>query len=252
MDSSQSLILSMDTATPCSSVALTSGTRDEGRILASLSFTGRVSHSRRLFAAIDYLLREAEVDWPSIAAIAVSMGPGSFTGLRIGMATAKGLVAATGKILLGVSTLDSLAAKCMDSRLICAVLDARKKEVYAAFYRCNQRGLAERVGEMAVVAPEKLAATIEEPVVLIGDGAVTYRQLFQSLLGDRAAFAPCQLHQPSAGSLGLLAGEKLRAGDHLDPAVAVPIYIRSSDAELNLLRKKAKMSGHCQENPASP
>ncbi len=105
---------------------------------------------------------------------------------------------------------------------------------------------------MAVVAPEKLAATIEEPVVLIGDGAVTYRQLFQSLLGDRAAFAPCQLHQPSAGSLGLLAGEKLRAGDHLDPAVAVPIYIRSSDAELNLLRKKAKMSGHCQENPASP
>ncbi len=141
MDSSQSLILSMDTATPCSSVALTSGTRDEGRILASLSFTGRVSHSRRLFAAIDYLLREAEVDWPSIAAIAVSMGPGSFTGLRIGMATAKGLVAATGKILLGVSTLDSLAAKCMDSRLICAVLDARKRRFMPLFIAATREGL---------------------------------------------------------------------------------------------------------------
>lgn len=252
MDSSQPLILSMDTATPCSTVALTSGTRAEGGIIASLSFTGRVSHSRRLFTAIDYLLREAEVDWPSIAGIAVSLGPGSFTGLRIGMATAKGLVAATGKPLLGVSTLDSLAAKCLSPRLICSVLDARKKEVYAAFYRCNQRGFSKRVGEMVVVAPEKLAAAIEEPVVLIGDGAVAYQELFHRLLGDKVVFAPCQLHEPSAGSLGLLAGEKLLAGDHLDVATAAPIYIRSSDAELNLLQKKAKMSGHSQENPAGP
>jgi len=252
MDSTQPLILAVDTATPCSTVALTSGTREEGRIVASLSFTGRVSHSRRLFTAIDYLLREAEVDWSSIAAIAVSMGPGSFTGLRIGMATAKGLVAATGKTLLGVSTLDSLAAKCLSPRLICPVLDARKKEVYAAFYRCNGRGMVEPAGEMAVVAPEKLAANIDEPVVLIGDGAVAYRELFQRLLGDKVIFAPCQLHEPSAGSLGLLAGEKLLAGDHLDVATAVPIYIRSSDAELNLLQKKARMSDHSQKIPASP
>jgi tRNA threonylcarbamoyladenosine biosynthesis protein TsaB len=240
MDYRQPLILSMDTATPCSAVALTHGGRKDGRVVASLSLTGKVSHSRRLLAAIDYLMREAEVDWASIAGIAVSLGPGSFTGLRIGMATAKGLAAAAGKVLLGVSTLDALAAKCVTRQLICSVLDARKKEVYAAFYRCGENGLSDRISEMTVVAPEKLAAAIAEPVVMLGDGAVAYGELFSSLLGEKVTFAPAQLHEPSATSLGMLAGEKLVSGELLDPVEAVPVYIRSSDAELNLLRKNAK------------
>ncbi len=241
MDNRQSLILSMDTATPCSAVALTYGTRKNGRVLASLSFTGNVTHSRRLFAAIDHLMKETEVEWPAIAGIGVSMGPGSFTGLRIGMATAKGLAAATGKVLLGVSTLDSLAAKIVTSRLICTVLDARKKEVYAAFYRCNGDGFSYRVGNMAVIAPEKLAASIDEPVVMVGDGAMVYSDLFRNLLGKKVLFAPSQLHEPSASSLGILAGEMLESGEHLDVAEAVPVYIRSSDAELNLLKNNAKL-----------
>ncbi len=241
MDYQQPLILSMDTATPCSAVALTSGTRKDGRVIATLSLTGNVTHSRRLFTAIDYLMKEATVDWSSIAGIGVSLGPGSFTGLRIGMATAKGLAAASGKALLGVSTLDSLAAKCVTPYLICSVLDARKKEVYAAFYRCNGNGLTERVGDMTVMAPEKLAAAISEQVIMIGDGAMVYRDLFKKLLGEKVIFAPSQLHEPSASSLGLLAGEMLDLGEQLDVADAVPVYIRSSDAELNLLQKKAKM-----------
>lgn len=241
MDSKQPLILSMDTATPCSAVALTFGTRKNGRVLASLSLTGNVTHSRRLFTAIDYLMKGAEVDWPAIAGIGVSLGPGSFTGLRIGMATAKGLAAAAGKALLGVSTLDSLAAKCVTPRLICTVLDARKKEVYAAFYRCNGNGLSERVSDFKVMAPEKLASAIAEPVVMIGDGAMVFGDLFRRLLGDKVIFAPSQLHEPSASSLGMLAGEMLQAGERLDLAAAVPVYIRSSDAELNLLQRKSKL-----------
>lgn len=241
MDNQQPLILSMDTATPCSAVALTSGTRKDGRVIASLSLTGNVTHSRRLFTAIDYLMKEAAVDWTSIAGIGVSLGPGSFTGLRIGMATAKGLAAAAGKALLGVSTLDSLAAKCVTPYLICTVLDARKKEVYAAFYRCNGNGLSERVSDMTVMAPEKLACSISEPVIMVGDGAMVYRHLFKRLLREKVIFAPSQLHEPSASSLGLLAGEMLDLGEQLDVADAVPVYIRSSDAELNLLQKKAKM-----------
>jgi len=228
----------MDTATPCSAVALTYGTRKNGGVLASLSLTGNVTHSRRVFAAIDYLMKEAGVDWSLISGIGVSLGPGSFTGLRIGMAAAKGLAAATGKALLGVSTLDSLAAKCFTDRLICTVLDARKKEVYAAFYRCNDNEFSKRISDMAVLPPEKLAAVIDEPVVLIGDGAKGYGDLFRRLLGEKVSFAPAQLHEPSASSLGILAGEKLEAGDLLDVASAVPVYIRSSDAELNLLQKK--------------
>jgi tRNA threonylcarbamoyladenosine biosynthesis protein TsaB len=238
MDSRQSLILAMDTATPCSSVALTSGTRREGRVVASLSLTGNVTHSRRLFTAIDFIMKEAEVDWAAIAGIAVSLGPGSFTGLRIGLATAKGLAAAAGKLLFGVSTLDSLAAKCSTEKLICSVLDARKKEVYAAFYRCNGDGCTCRIGDMTVLAPEKLAAVINEPVVMVGDGAVVYGGLFKELLGDMVAFVPALLHEPSASSLGMLAGEMLLAGQQLDVAEASPMYIRSSDAELNLLEKK--------------
>jgi tRNA threonylcarbamoyladenosine biosynthesis protein TsaB len=237
MDDNQPLILSMDTATPCSAVALTLGTRKDGMVLASLSLTGNVTHSRRIFTAVDYLMKEAAVDWSSIAGIGVSLGPGSFTGLRIGMATAKGLAAAAGKMLLGVSTLDALAAKCVTPLLICSVLDARKKEVYSAFFRCDANGFSERVSEVAVMAPEKLAAVINEPVVMVGDGAKVYGLLFRRLLGDNVIFAPSQLHEPSASSLGMLAGERFLSGEHLNIADAVPVYVRSSDAELNLLQK---------------
>lgn len=241
MDCRQPLILSMDTATSCSAVALTFGTRKDGRVLASLSLTGNVTHSRRLFTAIDYLMKKTEVGWPAIAGIGVSMGPGSFTGLRIGMATAKGLAAAAGKVLLGVSTLDSLAARLVTPRLICTVLDARKKEVYAAFYRCDANGFSERVSDIAVMAPEKLASIISEPVLMVGDGALVYGDVFRSLLGEKVFFAPSQLHEPSASSLGMLAGEMLESGEQLDVADAVPVYIRSSDAELNLLQKNARL-----------
>ena len=193
MDHHYPLILSMDTATPCSAVALTSGIRKDGKVLASLSLTGNVTHSRRLLAAVDYLLQETGLCWPQIDGIGVSLGPGSFTGLRIGMASAKGLAAAAGKALVGISSLDSLAAKCSTSRLICAIVDARKKEVYTAFYRCVSDGLAERIGDINAVAPEKLGSIITEPVLMIGDGAVLYADLMKKMLGDLVLFAPAML-----------------------------------------------------------
>lgn len=243
MTQSQPLILSIDTATPCSSVALTRGNRACGQTLASLELTGNGSHSRRLLGSISYLMENAAVSWSDIQAVAVSLGPGSFTGLRIGMATAKGLAAAAGIEMVGISTLDSLASKCVSSRLICSVLDARKKEVYTAFYRLNELGFTRIIGEMAVMSPEELAGKISEPVVMIGDGAVVYRELFEQQLGAAVIFTPAQLHMPTASSLGMLACEAYLRGDVLDIGEAVPIYIRSSDAELNLLKKKQKDKG---------
>lgn len=238
MDRKSPLILSIDTATPCSSVALTLGTRQDGRVIAAFSLTGKVTHSRRLLSVIDLLMSETARTWQDIDGIAISLGPGSFTGLRIGMATAKGLAAAAGKVLIGISTLDALASKCVSDKLICAVLDARKKEVYAAFYRVGGDGLVTRVSDQAVLPPKDLAVQVMEPVVMVGDGASAYGEFFQSLLGERVVLAPAQLHEPSAASLGLLAGEKLLRGELLDLAEGVPTYIRSSDAELNLLKKK--------------
>lgn len=236
-------VLALDTATPCSCVAITAGTRHDGEVVASLSLTGKITHSRRLLSAIDWLMKESAITWPLIGGIAVGLGPGSFTGLRIGMATAKGLAAAAGKVLLGVSTLDSLAARCGSAGLICAVLDARKKEVYAAFYRCNRQGFTERLGEPAVLTPARLAAAIDEPVLMVGDGARVYGEVFRDLLRDKVKFASAALHEPSASSLGLLAGEMLERGELLDLAEGVPVYVRSSDAELNLARKNLPATG---------
>ena len=236
MDEKRSIILSFDTATSCSSVALTCGTRMHGEVVAALSLTGKVTHSRRLLTAVDWIMQESSVGWPDIIGIGVSIGPGSFTGLRIGMATAKGLAAAAGKALLGVSTLDSLAAKCVTTRLICSILDARKKEVYAAFYRCNNQGMTMRVGEPVVLSPTKLAAAINEPVLLVGDGARLYAGVLHTLLQEKGVIAPAFLHEPSAASLGFLAAEFLDQGQFLDLAEGVPLYVRSSDAELNLLK----------------
>lgn len=238
MHDDKPLILALDTATPCSSIALTRGTRADGGVVASLGLSGNVSHSRRLLASITWLMEATEIHWDVIDGIGVSLGPGSFTGLRIGMATAKGLAAAAEKKLIGISTLDALASKCVTDKLICSVLDARKKEVYTACYRCDNSGISERVGEMAVFPPGELAERLTEPTLMVGDGAVVYKEFFRKILGDRVSFAPSQLNEPSAAALGVLACEAMLRGDTLNISDAVPIYIRSSDAELNLLKKK--------------
>lgn len=238
MDLNSPLLLSIDTATPSSSVALTSGIRNRGQVLASLCLNSKITHSRRLLSLIDYLMRETGVDWDRIEALAVSMGPGSFTGLRIGMATAKGLAFAADKPMVGVSTLDGLASKCAPSQLICAVLDARKKEVYACFYRTGQDGLTVPCGTPMVISPEKLAEQINESVVFVGDAVSLYGNMWKSILGDRAHFAPAHMHEPSASAIGLIGKEMLEAGNVLNIAEATPLYVRASDAELNLAQKK--------------
>jgi len=243
IDQDSSLLLSIDTATPCSSVALTMGTRLDGEVLASLSLSSGKTHSRRLLALISYIMQETGVDWPRIEAIAVSLGPGSFTGLRIGMATAKGLAFASDKPMVGISTLAGLASKCAPAPHICAVLDARKKEVYAAFFRTNERGLTVPAGMPMVITPEKLADCLPDSVVMVGDGVRVYGRLWKQLSGSGVQFAPSQMHEPAASSLGFIGKEMVEKGDFLNVVEAVPLYIRASDAELNLSQKKRDNGG---------
>ncbi len=243
MDGQKPLILALDTATGCCSLALTTGTVAGGSVMASLSLNSRVTHSRRLISAIDWLFAETEVDWPMIDGIAVGLGPGSFTGLRIGMATAKGLAATAGKPLLGISTLDALAGNCLTTRLICAAVDARKREVYVAFYRCDGSGVARRISEIRAVDPLKLADEIEEPVLIVGDGVLVYGDCWQRDFGGKVEFAPASLHYPSAAVIGLLGGQNLQNDQILDLATAVPLYVRASDADLSLESKKRHLSG---------
>lgn len=234
------LILSLDTSTKCCSISLTRGTLADGEVLASLSLSSNITHSRRLVNGVDQLFRETDIDWPDIAAVAVGLGPGSFTGLRIGMATAKGFAAAAGIKLVGVSTLDGLAANCLTISKICSVVDARKKQVYRAFYQRNSFGQIERTGEIRAVSPEILAAEIDEPVLMVGDGITSYGKLWKSILKEKVEFAPCQFNQPSASAIGMLCGQLFKEEKYLDIGSASPLYVRASDAELSLADKKKK------------
>ena len=226
------VILALETATLCGSVALVS----QDRCLAEFSLQTGETHSRRLLAGVNWLLQETGIDWPIIDAVAVSLGPGSFTGLRIGLATAKGLVLAGGAKLIGVGTLDGLAAQLFAAGdiLICPVLDARKKEVYCGFYKCDDQGIPRLQGQYLVISPDELCGRIDEPVVLLGDGATFYGGLFQEKLAHFLKVVPAQVYFPRAATIGLLALEKWQQEEFLDPAVAEPIYIRPSEAELNL------------------
>lgn len=232
----QYTILAIDTATRCCTVSLTRGGLTDGEVLGLQVLNNDLTHSRRLLMTIEDVMSKTGISWQQVDGIAVGLGPGSFTGLRIGMATAKGLVASAGIPLLGVSSLDVLAASCFpvaDCK-VCSIIDARKKEVYAALYTQDGSGLPVRDGEILAISPEELAGRIESKVLLVGDGVLTYRQKLQELLGDKALFAPSHLLIPNGAALGLLAHDQLlNQPASLSQSVA-PLYVRASDAELSL------------------
>ena len=231
------VILALETATTCGSLALVA----EDRCLAEYSLNTSATHSRSLLAGIHWLLAQCDLGWPQIAAIAVGLGPGSFTGLRIALSTAKGLCMATQKPLIGVETLIGLACQFPFSTLpICPVIDARKNEIYTALYRCNDQGLPEKTTEAMVIKPHRLQEFITSPTVLVGDALPLYGEMLKDLLGKSALIAPTEICFARAASIGSVAWHLYRQGSFLDPATAVPVYVRASDAELHFGEKKGR------------
>ncbi len=246
------VILALETATTCGSMALV----EEDRCLAEYSLNTAISmdglmppgpgrakattsHSRSLLAGIHWLLAQCQLSWPQIGAIAVGLGPGSFTGLRIALSTAKGLCLAAEKPLIGVETLTGLASQFPFSSLpICPVVDARKKEIYTALYRCNREGIPEKVTETMVIKPQRLPEFITTPTLLVGDGLPLYGRMLKERLGELACLAPPEICFARAASIGSAAWRLFRQGSFLDPATAVPVYVRASDAELQFGEKK--------------
>ncbi|MDD5759106.1 MAG: tRNA (adenosine(37)-N6)-threonylcarbamoyltransferase complex dimerization subunit type 1 TsaB [Desulfobulbaceae bacterium] len=235
------IILAIENSGMCGSVALVT----PGLCLAEYSLTSTATHSRRLLPSIQQILTETGVTWEGISAIAISAGPGSFTGLRIGLTTAKGLAMASGKPLIAVNSLDNLAAQMpWTDKLICPVLDARKQEVYTACYRCDIDGVPRRVSEIVAITPGNLAQTINEDVIFLGDGAEIYQGILQEGVTGRASFAKPEIFFLRAAALGGAALTKFHRQDFLDTANATPDYIRPSEAELSL--KPPKSGTSCQ------
>ncbi|HHB75475.1 MAG TPA: tRNA (adenosine(37)-N6)-threonylcarbamoyltransferase complex dimerization subunit type 1 TsaB [Desulfobulbus sp.] len=230
------LILSLETSTGCGSVALTRN----GRLLAEASVQPEKTHSRQLLGTVSWIMQAAGVDWPAIDGIGVSLGPGSFTGLRIGLAAAQGLALAAGIPLVGVETLDALALAlaCVGvTDRICPVLDARKQEVYAALYKPGDRnGYPVRLSADEAIGPGKLTEAIDRPTVVAGPAVAVYQEVFVQNRFIR--LLPASLAHPRALYVGLLAERMLLDGLQPDPALISPKYVRASEAEMTLQKKK--------------
>lgn len=214
-------VLALETSTLAGGVALVDG---EG-LVAEYVLDVSVTHSERLLAAVDRVLADARWAPRDLEGLAVSIGPGSFTGLRIGVSTAKGLALALGLPIAAVPTLDAMAAAVPWAALVvCPVLEARRDEVYASLYRRDGEGLR-REWEYLALPPAQLAARLAEPTLLIGDGAARVDS-------PHAQRLPPPRRVPSPACVAVLGRERLRLGDSIGAADLTPLYLRPSEAEL--------------------
>ena len=224
------LILGIETSTPQTSVAL----GDEGGIVAALTLSGRKASHELVAPAVEELLRWTELSRSALTGVAVGLGPGLFTGMRVGIATAKTLAQVLGIPVLGLASLDLVAFSYRHSRrLICSTIDARRKELFYAFFRPVPGGVT-REGEFEVGSADALAAELQarnEDVLLVGNGALVYRRQLQEA-GSQVEIAEGANAFPSAVSLVELAVPRFQREEFDRVYDLQPVYVRKSDAEI--------------------
>jgi len=220
-------ILGLDTATLVSSVALASG----DTLLAELTLQTKKTHSERLMPHIEEILKLAETGKDAIEAIAVSIGPGSFTGLRIGLGTAKALSYALHVPLVGVPTLGAMAFGCpVPGAVLAPTLDAQKGNLYVALYTWRGSELVELLPPQVFSLQEtidRLAAS-QEPLLVMGEAVSLYRD---ELTAAGIELAAPHIAMPRAGNVAVLGGRLLKQGVQHDAMSLEPLYIRRSEAE---------------------
>ena len=224
------MLLAIETSSLVSSVALL----HDQTLRAELTIQARLTHSEQLMPHIADMLDKASVGKHDIDGIAVSIGPGSFTGLRIGLATAKGLAFAWQVPIVGIETPTSLAWNFVGSAdKICPLIDAQKGNVYASAYKWHGNVL-ETVEDVSVIMLDEVLERLRqqgEPVVFCGDGALLARQKISNA-GELFRIAPPTMVIPRAGSLALAGQRRIAAGDLDDCMRLTPAYKRRSEAEV--------------------
>lgn len=221
-------ILALDTSAQTCSVAIS----DDNRIVAEKTLNKGLTHAKHIMGVIAAVETSAGLALQDMDGFAVTVGPGSFTGLRIGMSTVKGLAAATVKPVAPVSSLAALAWQWeATTKMICACMDARRKQVYwAPFYHREGREL-ERLGPDMVSAPAALPDRLNEDNVMIGDGALLYQKLFKSALGGQTQIAPPEKSHISASAVAMLGLKAFQDHEAVSAQRLMPIYLRPADAK---------------------
>jgi len=239
-------ILGLDTTTLACSVALL---KDE-TLLAEFTTNTRKTHSERLMPLIDFLLRECQVEREQLGAVAAAAGPGSFTGIRIGLATARGLAQGLNIPAIGVSTLEALAeAVVAPGSLICPLLDARRSQVYTALYRreaAPDQNLELLIAPSAEELPDLVNRLLsyQLPVVFTGEGLLSYAVYLRESMGARAILTDPPLRFNRAGLTAWAGRRKLALNRNPLYSDLVPVYLRRPEAErLAEARKEAGSVG---------
>ncbi len=225
------ITLGIETATPVCSVGLADG----ATILSVETAPPGRQHAERLLPMVEVALKSAGLVHQDVGGLAVSAGPGSFTGLRIGLSTAKGIALAADLPLALVSTLEGLASRLIggERQRVCPMLDARRGLVYAGIYEVSRDGVAVIVADRAM-AFDRVIEEMIEPMVFLGEGATKFEEELTAVEG--ATVAPRELCDPDGGTIARLGALQIEAGQIVDVDQAEPNYCRASQAE----RERAK------------
>ena len=224
-------ILAIDASGLSGSVAYIS----DYKLVGEYYICHKLTHSQTIMPMLEHLKNMIGLELDKIDAIAVTSGPGSFTGIRIGVATAKAMALAIGVPIIGIPTLDVMANNItFADKLICPIMDARRNQVYTSLYKWEESTL-QRVEEyLAVPIDELLEKIADQEVIFLGDGVDVLRSQIVNKMGDKAHFAPSFLHMQRASVLAHLACEAYERGETEDADEFVPMYLRKSQAEREL------------------
>lgn len=234
-------ILALDSSGLVATVAIL----EDDQTLAEYTVNYKKTHSQTLLPMLDEVVRMIELDLSTIDAIAVAGGPGSFTGLRIGAATAKGLGLALNKPLIHVPTVDGLAYNMFgNTGLICPIMDARRNQVYTGLYRF-ENGNFQVVEKQMAVSLQELAEKLNgyaEKVTFLGDGVPVYKEKLAEMLRTEYCFAPAHLNRQRATAVGALGMRYFQEGKTESAAEHCPDYLRLSQAERERAERNAEHS----------
>jgi tRNA threonylcarbamoyladenosine biosynthesis protein TsaB len=226
-------ILAIETSTMLGGIAIMD---DLSGLIAEVRLNVKSTHSERLMTEIDHVLKQAEFKVSDIDVFAIAIGPGSFTGLRIGLSAVKGFSYATGKPIVSVPTLEALAWNFPYCRHpVCTMLDARKKEVYSALFKWEDGGFIRLIDEVSIKVDrvlEDIKLSSDKRVVFTGEGAILYRYKIIEVMGNKAIFASPEKIVPSPANVASIGIKKAIKGEFSEPVSLVPFYIRRSEAEL--------------------